>query len=355
MGVNDQMLDFQADHRVDLVRVSNAQEATLLAGPYRVADRAMTAQILAARDPGEMTALQLERLQSRLDEILAAQNVATTADTNVYVRDLAGAEAEIQESLLNRILKPLGLAAATVTVGGAAAAIWRTPMLGNRPREWMRQLFRNDRERVAQQLRASAAAGQTSREAANAIVGSQALRFTDGVRNTTRNSVRTTMQTLTTHGAAVTDGEVWQANDAVVAERWVAMLDGRTSAICRSLDGTIFPKGQGIRPPAHPNCRSGMAPIIPELEAIPGAPDKTILPSSVADRFDGAPPRALTYEDWLGGKSAKFQDRVLGPTRGKLFRAGEVRLDRFINDRGVQIPLPELRRRLPEAFEDAGL
>lgn len=42
---------------------------------------------------------------------------------------------------------------------------------------------------------------------------------------------------------------------------WVAILDGRTSALCRSLNGQIFVFGKGPLPPAHMNCRSHIVAI----------------------------------------------------------------------------------------------
>lgn len=62
---------------------------------------------------------------------------------------------------------------------------------------------------------------------------------------------------------------------------WVSILDSRTSAICRSLNGKIFVFGQGPVPPAHYHCRSHIVAL--------GADD------------DGSKPYGdnQTYAEWL--------------------------------------------------------
>lgn len=53
------------------------------------------------------------------------------------------------------------------------------------------------------------------------------------------------------------------AKDVVEAYQWSAILDDRTSEVCRELDQTIFPvdMSSSLKPPAHYNCRSLLIPI----------------------------------------------------------------------------------------------
>lgn len=54
------------------------------------------------------------------------------------------------------------------------------------------------------------------------------------------------------------------AKQMVVAYQYSAILDNRTSEVCRSLDGKIFDKGEyatTVNPPLHFNCRSVLVPI----------------------------------------------------------------------------------------------
>lgn len=83
-----------------------------------------------------------------------------------------------------------------------------------------------------------------------------------------------------------------------------AILDNRTSQICQSLSGKIFPiEGPITSPPQHPRCRSLLLPR----------------------KNDTDPPLHQPYREWLKGQSAKVQDEALGgKKRGDLYRAGKL-------------------------------
>lgn len=56
--------------------------------------------------------------------------------------------------------------------------------------------------------------------------------------------------------------QVYLANDHVVRGVIMsAVLDGRTTQFCKSIDGKIFKSGQGPRPPFHPRCRTMALPV----------------------------------------------------------------------------------------------
>ena len=60
------------------------------------------------------------------------------------------------------------------------------------------------------------------------------------------------------------------------------------------------------------------------------------------------------YADFLSRQSARFQDSVLGPTRGKLYRQGGLTLQQFVDFSGRQLTLEQLAAKFPEAFVKAG-
>jgi hypothetical protein len=70
--------------------------------------------------------------------------------------------------------------------------------------------------------------------------------------------------------------------------------------------------------------------------------------------MDGQVPEAETYQTWLKKKSAAFQDEILGPTRGKLFREG-LSLDRFVDQSGKEYTLKQLRSKDSTMFRKAGI
>lgn len=356
MAVNDRIHDFVAGRQIDLVRAANGRTGSLLRGTFADADEGL-AGVLALVESPDLTPRQLERLMERVDRILAPQAVALRADVADFVRGLSAAELEAAEGLFERVFAPLGIDAQAPTAGQAALRARRAPMRGTTISAWVRQLLRNDRERVRRQVQATLGDDRGGRRLVAAVVGSPGLGRRDGVRQVTRRGVATLYQTLATHVAAQTRELFYETNpDLVREERWVATLDGRTSFTCRALDGRTFPVGRGVMPPAHPNCRSARMPIVPKLKALPvDGEARDVLPATVAEQFDGSGPQVLTYERWLRGRSARFQRDVLGDARFRLWRTGEISLDRFVNDANRQLTLDELRQRVPGLFEEVGL
>lgn len=168
----------------------------------------------------------------------------------------------------------------------------------------------------------------------------------------------TLIQTLVTHASVQARDIVLRNNESLFdGYEWVSVLDSRTSLICASRDGKIYPFSddpqKSPKPPAHFSCRST---ITPRVRA--GMEDR------VAKRkgrpAEGAKGTTMTratttYESWLKRQPAWFQDDVLGVTRGKLFRRGDLSIGRFVDDRGKTLTLDELRRLEPFAFEKANL
>jgi len=55
--------------------------------------------------------------------------------------------------------------------------------------------------------------------------------------------------------------------------------------------------------------------------------------------------KETTYDQWLKRQPASFQDEVLGPARGKLFRAGQETSHTFVDSRGKLLTLKQLKAR----------
>src|SRR5690606_30137879 len=110
--------------------------------------------------------------------------------------------------------------------------------------------------------------------------------------------------------------------------QFVAVLDNRTTPRCRSLSGKIFDLDMAPVPPLHPNCRS-------TLVGLPTAPDGTMAAEPLAD---------VSYDEWLREQPIQVQEDVLGIAKAKLFRVGELKLDRFVDYTGKELTLEQLKR-----------
>lgn len=207
------------------------------------------------------------------------------------------------------------------------------PFEGRTLRQWMRDLARADANRIYGAVVVGLMQNRSRRDILRSVFGSARLNGADGVTQKTRHDLASIVTTANTHFSA-------QAIDVMAAENaemfprdvYTAVLDGRTTPICRSLDGKVYPRGKGPIPPLHFYCRSIRVPLLPGQ-----LPDRT------------------NYAEWLASQPASFQDEVLGNARGLLFRRGGLTLDKFVDRNGRQFTLRELAGMDRAAFREAGL
>lgn len=167
-----------------------------------------------------------------------------------------------------------------------------------------------------------------------------------------RDQAASLVRTMTNHIANSARQQVMAGNDDILkGKRRVATLDGRTTPLCRALDGTLVPMTVPS-PPFHWSCRTTEIPVLKDEFAreIPGSTRPAVGPDG-AEQVSSK----TTYGEWLARQPAAFQEDVLGPARYKLFSKGELSIDRFVDDDGRTLTLKQLREREPMAFERAGL
>lgn len=212
-------------------------------------------------------------------------------------------------------------------------------------------------ERVTGAIRLAAAQGQTTPQLVRRLRGTRAAKYRDGILQATRRDVMLMARTALHHIATQTRAVVYEANDDIVrAERFLAVLDGRTSVLCRSLSDKEFPVGKGPQPPLHIACRSARVPVLRgNLELLQGGGKQFSRGEDGVKRVDAD----LSYFEWLKTQGAEFQDDVIGATRGQLLRKGGLTADRFaelqLNTNFKPMTLAEMRAREPLAFDRAGL
>lgn len=324
-----------------------------------------------------------------------------------FVRDLRGEIMKESRGLLSAELRNIASAEVTFLSGAlvTVAPVLLDPVLPtkdllnsivtSRPFEgrvlnrWMRDLERADRERIMDAIRIGMVQGDNTNAIARRVVGTISRNGRDGVTQATRRAADGIVRTAIIHVTNQAKQEFYRANASTFdKELYVATLDGRTTPICRSLDGRTFSLGEGPVPPLHFNCRSvriayiddefiGVRPAVAATQrgllreyaranGLGNITTRSSLPRGHKGNFDvfarrrlreltGTVPARTTYQQWLNRQSASFQDDVLGPTRGRLFRRGGLTLDRFVNRNGDELTLSELARRDREAFIAAGL
>lgn len=269
------------------------------------------------------------------------------------------------------------------------AIVTKQPFQGKLLRDWAKTIEASDLGRISDQIKIGLVQGDSVPDIARRVVGTVQLKGTDGVTQITRRAANGITRTAVNHVSNRAKREFYQANqDIIQQEMYLATLDSRTTTICASLDGKVFPVGRGEIPPLHLQCRSTRVPIFDgkvlgnrpfksatERELVREYANKNnlgtvnqraLLPKGHKGKFDqfarvrtreltGTVPAAQTYSEFLGKQTVAFQEEVLGVTKSKLFREGKLPLDKFVNRRGDELSLSQLAAKEAEAFKAAGL
>lgn len=176
------------------------------------------------------------------------------------------------------------------------------------------------------------------------------------VNTRTKLQSETLTRTIINHASSEARQATLQENDALIkGYEWVSTLDSRTTLICGGRDGRLFPTGRGPLPPAHWGCRSTTIPVMKDEFAVDNVKGRRPAIGDEDPDGRGTVSSKSTYNGWLKRQSAGFQDEILGPARGKLFRQGDLSIDKFRDETGRTFTLDQLREMQPLAFQKANL
>jgi SPP1 gp7 family putative phage head morphogenesis protein len=267
------------------------------------------------------------------------------------LRELAEYEVEWQGELFRHTL-PIDFDVIRPDRHQLKAAVEARPFQGALLKEWIEGLETARYHRLRDAIRIGYVEGQSVDQLVRRVRGTKAQGYKDGVLDISRRSaeamVRTAVNATATHAR---DALYAENTDLIKSVRWVSTLDNRTTPVCRGRDGKVYPVGKGPRPPAHINCRSTTVPVTKSFREL--GIDLDEVPPGTRASMDGQVPAGKSYSDWLRGKSEDFQADILGKKKAKLFRDGKINLDRFVDEKGREYTLEELRRREREAWNKA--
>lgn len=160
----------------------------------------------------------------------------------------------------------------------------------------------------------------------------------------------TIVRTVTNSVSNIARNETMLANRDIAHEyRWISTLDNRTTLICAGRDNETYEIGAGPLPPAHYNCRSSTVLVIdPKYNLGTNATGTRTArgESGTTERINSK----TTYGGWLKKQPADFVDEALGKERSRLFRSGNLSIDKFTDPTGRTYTLEELERINPLAF-----
>ena len=372
MAVNDEIRDQLLAHQVELIRFGKGLATRinrLINKGEPELQRALRARLDRIAhlgwDPGPATTRRMQRTLKLITEI----NKPTFAQINALVtkelRGLAIGETTFMSGVLTDSL-PVVFEPVLPTAATLAGIVRARPFTNEVLRQWLGTYSRGDRRRMMDEIRQGLLFDESPTQISRRIFGTRALGGIDGVREITRRGAQTLAQTATSAVSNASRQALYLANKRIIPrEQYVATLDSRTTPICQSLDGEVFPVGEGPIPPVHINCRSIRVPVVNgrKLGTRPAvaATERNLrglkgqARSRAIDKLVGRVPTATTYQKWLGRQNVAFQNEVLGPTRGVLFRKGEIDLPGFVDQSGSRWTLRELYDQDPARFQRAGV
>lgn len=389
---NEELLDALIRHQTYLLRFSGSLRNRVQAILDGTEDEiAMRIRDKLRNSNGLVSGAELRRMETLLDVIDTIRNTAWLDAQKLLFEDL-GDLGEREPKFLAGILQTVSPVLIDVRLPASRmlrAIAEDKPFEGALLKDWAAGLAAEDLRRVHGAVQMGMIAGEGSEAIAARVVGTGALRGTDGVMQMTRNQVQAITRTAVQHIANSARDELMQENaELMLAELFVATLDSRTTPICRANDGKTFPVGKGPRPPLHIACRSlrvavfdgevlGNRPfkasttkqLLREFTAgkgIGNISERDALPRGMKGEFDkwsrkrvreltGVVPRSTSYQTWLKSQSRTFQEDTLGITKSKLFRDGGLTLDKFVAADGSELSLEDLAVKHKEAFKAAGL
>lgn len=351
MAINDDILDRLISHQIWTQRFSTSTVRKIVALLNRLDSRIV--ERLAGAGLTELSRLRQEQLLDAIRTIVAGSYGEAMGALTSELSDFAKYEAEFQGRLLAGSL-PSQIE--TVRPGAAqiVAATKARPFQGRLLREWGKDIEESAFRRVRDTIRMGIVEGRTTDQIVRDIRGTRAAKYADGILQRNRRDVESVVRTAVNHTANIARQEVYAANaDLIKGVRWVSTLDARTTTVCASRDGTVYPVDSGPRPPAHFGCRSTTAPITKSWREM--GFDIDDLPAGTRASMTGQVSAATTYQDWLKRQPVDIQEDVLGVAKAKLFRDGGMSIDRFVDRNGAELTLDDLRRKDGAAFERAGL
>lgn len=354
MSVNDALFNEGIAHQIDLLGYSNSTVKKILR-LLNATDADLMAQLALKLETLPATSFTVERLELLLGTVRALNSQAysnVTIALESELKELTEYEAGYQKNLLTSTL-PVDIVMVTPTVVYAAAIA--KPFEGRLLKEWMQGLEKSKADLIRDAVRIGYIEGQTTNDIVKRLRGTRALNYEDGLLKITRTNAQSVVLTAVAHTSAFAQNAMYEANASVIkGVRYTATLDTRTTLFCSSHDGTVYELGKA-RPaiPHHWRCRSRYVPVIKSFREL-GLDIDDFKPTTRAS-MDGQVSASLSYEQWLSKQGVARQNDVLGVTKAKLFRDGNLKLDRFVSKQGHEYTIAELKLRDAEAFRKAGL
>ena len=303
----DKTIKHQIAMRGQYTRI--AKQVALHLQALKVAVKAELDEAMTARNWNAMA--RLRKTFVTIDKLIGDEYSMMSSTLKAELGDLFVYESEFTSKLLG-----FDFSSNLVTEKLVESIVSSDPFDGKILGEWLDEQKLATQIKVKQTIRLGVLNGLSTSKIVDALYAEPGNAFLGAKRNA-EIMVRTASAHVTSQASLKTFERV-----GFKLYQLSAVLDSRTTPVCRALDGKIYrvsDKGRKV-PPFHPGCRTVMIAV-----------------------SDDEPPFTDGYEDWLGRQSDREQEAILGPARYRLWKSGQ-RLESFVDlDTHHVIPLDELR------------
>ncbi|OTS14330.1 phage head morphogenesis protein [Acinetobacter pittii] len=339
----------------ELLKIFNDESALMLAKLRDLLEELNDLEKVALAS-GQYTTTNLKEIRDLISQWFTAINTSLPEVFAVSATALAVYEANYTAKLYGgKIKKPNGeklykAAKKVPLVGGALVD------------DLLTKLAENARQKVEYAIRDGINSGKTNQQIVQRIGGTKRLNYEDGILTSTKSDIERTVRTLRSHVANQTYLDSFKQLGFEYV-KLVATLDGRTSKLCASLDGTVWKIDDPAKrvPPLHPNCRSILVPVEKDGKLIGERPfvmdERRVkdIPKDERSQLIGQLDANTTFKEFFGKTDDFFQQEWLGPKRYKLFKEGKFDFDKFFDPDGRLYTLDQLRKLDEQIFKRLGI
>lgn len=327
----------------ELLKIFNDESALMLAKLRDLLDELNDSEKVALAG-GQYTTTSLKEIRDLISKWFAAINTSLPEAFAVSATALAVYEANYTAKLYGgKIRKPNG--------EKLYSAAKKTPLVGGAlVDDLLSKIAETARQKVEYAIRDGISSGKTNQEIVQRIRGTKRLNFKDSLLSASKSDIDRTVRTVRSH---VANQAYLNSFNQIGFEyvRLVATLDGRTSKLCASLDGSVWEINDPAKrvPPLHPNCRSILVPAEKDGQLVGQRPfvmdERRVkdIPKDERDQLIGQLDANTTFKEFFEKTDDFFQREWLGPKRYKLYKEGKFDFDKFFDPEGRFYTLDELR------------
>jgi SPP1 gp7 family putative phage head morphogenesis protein len=339
----------------ELLTIFNDESALMLAKLRDLLDELNDSEKVALVG-GQYTTTNLKEIRDLISHWFTAINTSLPEAFAVSATALAVYEANYTAKLYgSKIKKPNGEKLFT--------AAKKIPLVGGElVDELLSKIAESARQKVEYAIRDGISSGKTNQQIVQQIRGNKRLNFEDGILTSSKSDIDRTVRTVRSH---VANQAYLDSFNKIGFEyvRLVATLDGRTSKLCASLDGTVWEINDPAKrvPPLHPNCRSILVPVEKDGRLVGERPfvmdERRVkdIPKDERSQLIGQLDANTTFREFFKKTDDFFQKEWLGPKRFKLYKDGKFDFEKFFDPEGRLYSLDELRKLDEKAFKELGL